>query len=917
MSNNLPPPPPPPNSQGGPAPPVGFGPGSSPLAQVRPHPPSRTGTPNAPSPAPADPRAGSRSPFAGQPAPYRPGARPGLPPQPPAAGRATSPLAYGTGPANPYPAGPTGASMLPPPPPPPSAGFASPQRPMAPPAPHQYPQQQPQQVLQPASVPQAMASPPAPQPGSTSSRRRLYPEQMASAYTSQQQQQQQNQFTPAGLPPLPGSVQHGGAQPPVDQGAGPSGFFVPGAASAAPAPGLPPVPPAPNMAAPGYPSTQQSPAAPGVQMAGITQQFSQMGLGPNPQEYQIALLGGKPPLAALDEEPPVIKLPPNVACVPSPHIVCPPRHKRSTLNAVPKTDKLLRKTKLPFGLVITPFKTQEQGEEPLPVANEIVRCRRCRTYINPFVQFVEGGRRWKCNMCSLNNDVPLFFDYDSATQTQKDRWKRPDLNHAVVEFIAPVEYMVRPPMPPVYVFVIDVSYPAVQLGMPGAIGQSILDTLDRIPNVDKRTKVAFIAADTSLHFFQVRPGSAEPQQLVVGDLDDVFLPSPSDLLLNLSECREGIECLLSRLGSMFKDNHSVGNALCPAITAAQKLLGTLGGKVVIMQASPPTIGEGKVDPRPEGKDLGTPRESELLRPQNNWYKTLAAECSRVQIAFDTIFFGQQPMDIPTVSCLARYTGGSVFHYPSFMATRKPEVERFTREFSNHIAAKVGLEAVLRIRASKGLRMASYYGNFFLRSMDLLALPNVTPNHSYAVDVEIDDTITTPVVYFQTALLHTTSYGERRIRVSTLALPTTDNIHTVFHHADQSLLPHGVYLLHDGFDTFLWFGRDVSPAICQALLNVQDLRAVPSGVISLPDLSNGSDKPAPGFELNFRANSIIRRLNALCHSLWNPVTYVCKEEGEPVLRMWMIQRLTEDMDTSAPSYQQFLGQLRDKINRGNF
>ncbi|KAJ1933591.1 COPII subunit, partial [Kickxella alabastrina] len=475
---------------------------------------------------------------------------------------------------------------------------------------------------------------------------------------------------------------------PIDPAAGQGGgFFVPGAALT-PVPsvsaghgGMVSAPPAPGMAPLGYP-TSPAAQAPGytqqpAQMAEVTQQFSNMGLGMNPQEYQIALLGGKPQLGALDEQPPLIKLPPNAACVPSPHVICPPQHKRSTLNAVPKNDKLLKKTKLPFGLIITPFKSLEQGEEPIPVVSEIVRCRRCRTYVNPFVQFIEGGRRWKCNMCSLSNDVPMHFDYDAATQMQRNRWVRAELNYSVVEFLAPLEYMVRPPMPPVYVFVIDVSYAAVQLGAPGAIGQAILGALDRIPNVDNRTRVAFIAVDSSLHFFQVRPGSTEPQQLVVSDLDEVFLPTPSDLLLNLAECRAGIECLLSRMDSMFQSNHSVGNALCPAIQAAQKMLGAHGGKVVVMQASPPTIGEGKVELRPEGKDLGTPRESELLRPHNNWYKSLAADCSRVQIAFDTIFFGQQPMDVATVSCLAHHTGGSVFHYPSFMATRKPEVERFS------------------------------------------------------------------------------------------------------------------------------------------------------------------------------------------------------------------------------------------------
>ena len=60
--------------------------------------------------------------------------------------------------------------------------------------------------------------------------------------------------------------------------------------------------------------------------------------------------------------------------------------------------------------------------------------------------------------------------------------------------------------------------------------------------------------------------------MVVSDIDDIFLPKPTDLLVNLTECRAGLESLLGRINDMFKDNHTVGSALGPALNAAFKLM---------------------------------------------------------------------------------------------------------------------------------------------------------------------------------------------------------------------------------------------------------------------------------------------------------------------------------------------------------
>ena len=60
--------------------------------------------------------------------------------------------------------------------------------------------------------------------------------------------------------------------------------------------------------------------------------------------------------------------------------------------------------------------------------------------------------------------------------------------------------------------------------------------------------------------------------LVVSDVDDVFLPKPTDLLVNLTESRPALEGLLGRLSDMFQDNHIIGSALGPALQAGFKLM---------------------------------------------------------------------------------------------------------------------------------------------------------------------------------------------------------------------------------------------------------------------------------------------------------------------------------------------------------
>ncbi|KAG8957755.1 COPII subunit [Tulasnella sp. 419] len=530
-------------------------------------------------------------------------------------------------------------------------------------------------------------------------------------------------------------------------------------------------------------------------VGGLTDQFSQMGLqqphgGFGGQKgytlYTTNLIGTYLDPRDLLRPPPEIRLPPGACISQSPSANADPSYQRCTLNAIPTTSSLLNKSKMPLGLILTPHRSLKEGDDPVPVVTDqvIARCRRCRTYINPYVTFVDGGARWKCCMCNVSNEVPQMFDWDQQRNQPGDRWSRAELNNAVVEFVAPTEYMVRPPQPPVYVFLLDVSTQGVQSGMLATATRTILESLERLPNADDRTKVAIIGFDVALYFFCIPPGSSESSMLVVSDLDDVFLPKPSDLLVNLTEARAGLEALLGRLSDMFNDTHHVGSALGPALQAGFKLVSALGGKIIVCSASLPTLGQGALKNREDPKILGTPKESSLLQAADVFYKTFAIECSRSQVSVDMFLFGSSYQDVATLSCLPHYTAGSTFFYPAFTAARSEDAIKFAHEFGEILASPIALEAVMRVRASRGLRMAQFHGNFFVRSTDLLSLPAVPLDQSYAIEVQIEENITTPFVVFQTAVLHTTCDGERRIRVVTHAVPTTSNISEVYASADQ-------------------------------------------------------------------------------------------------------------------------------------
>ncbi|CAL1689442.1 unnamed protein product [Lasius platythorax] len=479
-------------------------------------------------------------------------------------------------------------------------------------------------------------------------------------------------------------------------------------------------------------------------------------------------------------EPPKIKLHQEFLD----NVNCNPEIFRCTLTKIPESNSLLQKSRLPFGVLIHPFRDLNQHLAVIQ-CNTIVRCRACRTYINPFVYFVDS-RRWKCNLCFRLNELPEEFQFDPVTKSYGDPSRRPEVRTGTIEFIAPSEYMVRPPQPAVYLFVMDVSRLAVESGYLQIVCNTITDELSRLPG-DSRTQVGFLAVDSALHFFSMPDNVSQPHEMVMLDIDDVFLPCPENLIVNLKEREELIRDLLAQLSVKFCGTHDTNSALGAGLQAALKLLSATGGRVTVFQTCLPNIGPGALQPR-EDPNTRTNKDVPHLNPATDFYKRFALDCSGQQIAIDLFLLNSQYSDLATLSCMSKFTGGCIYHLPLFRASKLQNTETLERLLRRYLTRKIGFEAVMRLRCTRGLSIHAFHGSFFVRSTDLLCLPNINPDAGFGMQISIDENLSdVQNVCFQASLLYTSSKGERRIRVHTLCLPVVSSLSDVLYSADQQCI----------------------------------------------------------------------------------------------------------------------------------
>nr|XP_019601364.1 PREDICTED: protein transport protein Sec24C isoform X1 [Rhinolophus sinicus]XP_019601365.1 PREDICTED: protein transport protein Sec24C isoform X1 [Rhinolophus sinicus] len=477
-----------------------------------------------------------------------------------------------------------------------------------------------------------------------------------------------------------------------------------------------------------------------------------------------------------------------------------PRYIRCTSYNIPCTSDMAKQAQVPLAAVIKPL-ARLPPEEALPYVVDHgesgpLRCNRCKAYMCPFMQFIEGGRRFQCCFCSCINDVPpQYFQHLDHTGKRVDAYDRPELSLGSYEFLATVDYCKNNkfPSPPAFIFMIDVSYNAIRSGLVRLLCEELKSLLDFLPREggaeESAIRVGFVTYNKVLHFYNVKSSLAQPQMMVVSDVADMFVPLLDGFLVNVRESRAVITSLLDQIPEMFADTRETETVFAPVIQAGMEALkaAECAGKLFLFHTSLPIAeAPGKLKNRDDRKLINTDKEKTLFQPQTGAYQSLAKDCVAQGCCVDLFLFPNQYVDVATLSVVPQLTGGSVYKYTCFQVEN--DQERFLSDLRRDVQKVVGFDAVMRVRTSTGIRAIDFFGAFYMSNTTDVELAGLDGDKTVTVEFKHDDRLNEESgALLQCALLYTSCAGQRRLRIHNLALNCCTQLADLYRNCETDTL----------------------------------------------------------------------------------------------------------------------------------
>lgn len=430
---------------------------------------------------------------------------------------------------------------------------------------------------------------------------------------------------------------------------------------------------------------------------------------------------------------------------------------RSSINHIPKDQAKLRNSAIPFFLSL---EFQREGFTVPVIQEALIRCEKCKAYLNPYVEIISPGYKWKCNLCESVNETSVPFqmrerrtcearDAEGMAAFNRATYLREELTSDVYEIEAPETFNVATPEQPVVCFLVDASSEAVATGVLSSVLSCVRETL-RSLECDRRTKAALV-------FFSEAVFVLNNNMTFTAINGDVPLILSERMLFTLSREDEnsffGIDA--SKIETYFEArktsavNYLLGLRVCGQALRSATLFSFI--------SAVPNYGEGRVEP------------SGSLVCKNSLYKEIAELFVKKGICNNLFIMARGSVELSSIKIPSQYTGGQVLYYPNYDGAEAASTAKFYCDMTDYFARESNFGAVCRVRASEGIVLKSVYGHFYQKGSDLLSYANYNPCHNINFSLQLFNDVKT-ALYVQVAMARLTKNGRKLIRVMNIAIP---------------------------------------------------------------------------------------------------------------------------------------------------
>ncbi|SCU81978.1 LANO_0B04742g1_1 [Lachancea nothofagi CBS 11611] len=468
-----------------------------------------------------------------------------------------------------------------------------------------------------------------------------------------------------------------------------------------------------------------------------------------------------------------------------------PRKIGLTMYNIPKNEQIRSAVKLPVGAVIQPFAKSSPNDDVPQVSTAIsggpLRCRRCKAYVNPSFSFTFDSRA-VCNFCKVSTQLDENYCAPlNPNGVRSDLYERPELMKGTVDFLVPEVYNSTPGkdnVPLHYVFLIDISTISNENRSSLAMVEGVRTCIEHISAKQPKCKIAIMAFDKQLRFFNLRKELNQAQEYIITDLQDVFLPLYNGLFVRPEDSMHVIQDTLSKITAYIEDSkfsHRFEACYGSALQAAKLAIDTVtegqGGKILASLSTKPAHGIGNLRLRNEDALKKT------LKCENNTYIKLGEDLLKSNVSLDLFCTGSAFMDLVSVAQPVKATSGFLKYYPNFQLER--DEFSFVNDILHSVANTVGYNAQLKVRCSSGLSIFNYYSESVDNTDREPKIPVLHGDTTLNVLFKFDGQLASSAdVHFQCAVLYTDLNGVRKVRILNAAAAASEDIHEVFKFVNQ-------------------------------------------------------------------------------------------------------------------------------------